>query len=65
MIKITKALIDKEGRAVKITAEDTETKMKSQVILSADFVYKNKDNVAEEFAKFLKQKGYDARPKKP
>ena len=65
MFKITSALIDRAGRAVKVKAEDTETKKVSEVILSADFVFKAKDDIAKEFAEFLKEKGYDARPKNP
>lgn len=61
MRKITSAKIDKSGRAVLIEALDEHTEKTSQIILSADFVFMAKDDLAAEFADFMKQKGYDVR----
>jgi hypothetical protein len=55
--KITGALLDKSGRAVKITTEH-EDGSTSEIMLSADFCHYCIDDLADEFRKFMKKKGH-------
>lgn len=59
MYSIVSSSIDVRGRAVKITAKEDATGKESEVVLSAAFVFQAKNELAEEFAEFMKQKGYD------
>jgi hypothetical protein len=59
MYRITNTYVDVQGRAVRIVAEDIETKATSEVVISAEFVFKAKDDIAKEFADFMAKKGYD------
>lgn len=63
MYKIISAKVDKNGKAALIEAINEETGEISNVVLSADFVFKAKNELAAEFAEFMKAKGYDIKTK--
>ena len=56
--KIISVSKDAKGQAVRITTEDKDG-AQSYVILTADFCHYCKDDLAVEFEKFMKEKGYD------
>lgn len=60
MTSITAAIVDTKKRAVRVETEDDKGN-KSYVVLSADFCHYCKDELADEFMKFMQAKGYDLR----
>jgi hypothetical protein len=58
MPKITGVETDRQGRAVKVFTEGDDG-MISDIILSANFCHYCVNDLADEFAKFMKEKGYD------
>jgi hypothetical protein len=57
MTKITNVEIDKQGRAVKVFTEGDDGS-KSEILLSSDFCHLCINDLAEEFSKFMKEKGH-------